>query len=397
MEKLELIERISNGEDSYTQFKQQIISSKDLAKEFVAFSNAEGGIIIFGVDDDENIIGLEKEEIEKLGQLVGNVGQENVKPPIHALTQNMRIEDKRVVVVTIDSGFAKPYKTSTGIYYSKSGADKKIMSDEALKRLFSEPKRLYADEELLPKTDITDINSEMFMQFLKKDNEKIYTELKLKKLSFEQVLENKELLSKNRLTLAGNLLFGLEPQRFCPSFYVDCCYFMGKSMATNSYKSQKTLHGTFNTMLNEALSFIKSNLRSYQVEKDFNSNAKLEIEETIFTELVINALVHRDYYINASIKIFMFDDRVEILSPGKLTNSLTVEKIKNGLSVHRNPVLNSISKKILPYTGYGSGIQRVIEINPNVEFINDKELEQFRCIIPRSINDENKIHINKSH
>ncbi|MDQ7084364.1 MAG: ATP-binding protein [Sulfurovum sp.] len=79
MKKLELIERISNGEDSYTQFKQQMISSKDLAKEFVAFSNADGGILIFGVDDDENIVGLEKEEIENLGQLVGNVGQENVK------------------------------------------------------------------------------------------------------------------------------------------------------------------------------------------------------------------------------------------------------------------------------------------------------------------------------
>lgn len=388
MEKLELIERISNGEDSYTQFKQQIISSKDLAKEFVSFSNAGGGIIVFGVDDDENIIGLEKEEIEKLGQLVGNVGQENVKPPVHPLTQNMTIEDKRVVIVTVESGFSKPYKTSSGIYYTKSGADKKIMSDEELKRLFSEPKRLYADEEILPKTDTTDINSEMFMQFLKKDNEKIYRELKLNKLSFRQVLENKELLSQNHLTLAGNLLFGLEPQRFCPSFYIDCCYFMGESIATNSYKSQKTIKGTFNNMLSESMSFITSNLRSYQTEKDFNSNAKLELDEAIFIELVINALVHRDYYINASIKIFMFNDRVEIVSPGKLTNSLTIDKIKNGLSVHRNPVLNSISKKILPYTGYGSGIQRVVEINPNVEFINDKELEQFKCIIPRSSIDE---------
>ncbi|MFK5976245.1 MAG: putative DNA binding domain-containing protein [Sulfurovum sp.] len=388
MKQLELIERIANGEDSYTQFKQQIISSKDLAKEFVAFANANVGIIVFGVDDDENIVGLDKQEIEKLGQLVGNVGQENVKPPIHPLTQNMTIDNKRVVIVSVESGFAKPYKTSSGIYYTKSGADKKIMSDEELKRLFSEPKRLYADEEILPKTDITDINSEMFMQFLKKDNEKIYTELKLKKLSFRQVLENKELLSQNHLTLAGNLLFGLEPQRFCPSFYVDCCYFIGNSIATNSYKSQKTMKGTFQNILSETLSFITSNLRSYQVEKDFNSNAKLEIDETIFTELIINALVHRDYYINSSIKIFMFDDRVEIISPGKLTNSLTIDKIKSGLSVHRNPVLNSISKKILPYTGYGSGIQRVIEINPDVEFINDKYLEQFKCIIPRTNIDE---------
>ena len=388
MKQLELIERISNGEDSYTQFKQQIISSKDLAKEFVAFSNADGGIIIFGVDDDENILGLQKEEIEKIGQLVGNVGQENVKPPIHPLTQNMTIDDKRVVVITIESGYAKPYKTSSGIYYTKSGVDKKIMSDEELKRLFSEPKRLYADEEVIVKTDINDINSEMFMQFLKKDNEEIYKSLKLKKLSLAQVLENRELLKNNHLTLAGNLIFGLEPQRFSPLFYIDCCYFDGNDVSTTKYISQKRLKGTFSFMIDGAVNFVTSQLRNYQVQKEFNSNAKLEISEIVLTELIVNALIHRDYYINSSIKVFIFHNRVEVTSPGKLTNSLTIEKIKSGLSIPRNPILSSIAKNVLPFTGYGSGIRRVLEIDSNVAFINDKNLEQFKCIIYRSSVDE---------
>jgi len=388
MKQLELIERISNGEDSYTQFKQEIISSKDLAKEFVAFSNASGGILIFGVDDNENILGIEKQEIEKLGQLVGNVGQENVKPPIHPLTQNMTIDNKRVVVVSVESGFAKPYKTSSGIYYTKSGADKKIMSDEELKRLFSEPKRLYADEEVLPKTDITDINSEMFMQFLKKDNEEIYKSLKLKKLSLSQVLENRELFKSNHLTLAGNLIFGLEPQRFSPLFYIDCCYFDGLDVSVTQYISQKTLKGTFSFMTDNAVSFVTSQLRNYQIQKEFNSNGKLEISEVVLTELVVNALIHRDYYINSSIKVFIFHNRVEIISPGKLTNSLTIDKIKSGISIPRNPILSSIAKNVLPFTGYGSGIRRILEIDSDVEFINDKELEQFKCIIPRSTIDE---------
>ncbi|MBW7857815.1 MAG: ATP-dependent DNA helicase, partial [Leptonema sp. (in: Bacteria)] len=84
-----------------------------------------------------------------------------------------------------------------------------------------------------------------------------------------------------------------------------------------------------------------------------------------------------------SIKIFIFNDRVEIINPGKLTNSLTVKKIKNGISIHRNPILNSICKSLLPYSGYGSGIKRVLTINPNIEFINDSEGEQFTVIIPR--------------
>ena len=388
MQKIDLIERISNGEDSYTQFKQQIINSKDLAKEFVAFSNANGGIIIFGVNDNEYIVGLEKDDIEKIGQLVGNVGQENVKPPIHPLTQNITIDGKRVVVVTVESGFAKPYKTSSGIYYTKSGADKKIMSDEELKRLFSEPKRLYADEEILPRTDITDINSELFMQFLKKDNEEIYKSIKLKKLSLSQVLENRELLKNNHLTLAGNLIFGLEPQRFSPLFYIDCCYFDGNDVSTTKYISEKRLKGTFSFMADNAVSFVTSQLRNYQIQKEFNSNGKLEISEVVLTEAIVNALIHRDYYINSSIKVFIFHNRVEIISPGKLTNSLTVEKIKSGLSIPRNPILSSIAKNVLPFTGYGSGIRRILEIDPDVEFINDKELEQFKCIIPRSTIDE---------
>ncbi len=388
MNEIEVIERISNGEDSYTQFKRQIISSKDLAKEFVAFSNAGGGIIIFGVNDDEDIIGLEKEEIERLGQLVGNVGQENVKPPIHPLTQNITIDGKRLVIVTIESGYSKPYKTSSGIYYTKSGADKKIMSDEELKRLFSEPKGLYADEEILPKTSINDLNQQLYYFYLEKKNINIFKQLQKGILNLESILDNEMILRDKHLTLAGNLIFGINPQRFSPMFYVDCCYFDGNEIFVNKFISKKRMLGTFEKLYEDSMNFVKSNLRHRQVEKDFNSNGVLEIDERVFGELITNALIHRDYYINSSIKIFIFHNRVEIISPGKLTNSLTVENIKTGRSICRNPILNSICENILAYTGYGSGIQRVIDINPNVEFVNDKELEQFKCIIPRSSTNE---------
>jgi predicted HTH transcriptional regulator len=152
--------------------------------------------------------------------------------------------------------------------------------------------------------------------------------------------------------------------------------------------SKQVFKGTLDELYNDSIRFVTSQLRSYQIEKDFNSNPKLEIAKEVLTELIINALVHRDYYIQSSIKIFMFHDRVEIISPGKLTNSLTVEKIKNGIAVHRNPILNSICKNLLPYTGYGSGIKRAVELDPSIELINDIEMEQFKCIIKR---DEEKL------
>lgn len=383
MEKAELIERISNGEDSYTQFKEQIISSKDLAKEFVAFSNAMGGIVVFGVCDDGSLKGLNKVAIENIGQLVGNVGQEIVKPPIHPLIQNITINGNRLMLVSVESGASKPYKTSSGIYYTKSGADKKIMSDEELKRLFSEPKRLYADEEVLARTSINDLNQQLYYIYLEKHNQDIFEALQKGFLNLEKLLENEMIMREGSLTLSGNLIFGMNPQRFSPLFYIDCCYFDGNEIFVDRFISKKRVLGTFEKLYDESMGFVKSHLRYKQVEVNFNSKGILEIDERVLGELITNALIHRDYYINSSIKIFIFHNRIEIISPGKLTNSLTIENIKSGRSICRNPILDSICGDILPYTGYGSGIQRVLHINPMIEFINDRELEQFTCIIPR--------------
>jgi predicted HTH transcriptional regulator len=384
METLELIERVSNGEDSYTQFKEQAVTAKDLAKEFVAFSNAEGGVVIFGIANDGEIKGLSTDEVEKIGQLVGNTGQENVKPPIHPLIQNMTIDDKKVMVVFIKNGTSKPYKTSSGVFYTKSGADKKIISDEELRRLFAESKRLYADEEIVVGSDISDLNSEQFYNFLEKDDIKIYEEVKQGTLSLSSVLENRELLKNEQLTLAGNLIFGINPQKYNSSFYIDCVYFDGNDISVNKFISKSTIKGSFEKLFNDSLAFVVSNLTKKQVDDEFNTEGELEVDERVLTELIVNALVHRDYYINSSIKIFMFHNRIEIVSPGKLTNSLTVDKIKSGISIHRNPILNSICKTVLPYSGYGSGIKRVLSVNPNIEFENDVDKEEFRCIIPRS-------------
>jgi predicted HTH transcriptional regulator len=384
METLELLERIENGEDSYTQFKREAIKAKDLAREFVAFSNAEGGIIIFGVVDKiGEIVGLTKNEVEEIGQLIGNCANENVKPPIHPLMQNILVDDKRLIVVTIKKGVNKPYATSSGEYYIKSGSDKKKISHEELRRLFAESKRIYADEEVIEDSSIVDFNTELFYKFLQKDNPSILENLQSGKLNLQTILNNYNLMKEDKLTLAGNLLFGINIKKYTPSFYVDCCHFKGNDISSNSYISEKRLYGTFEYLFENSLGFLTSQLDSKQVEADFNSNGELEIDKIVLTELIINALVHRDYYIQSSIKIFIFDDRVEIINPGKLTNSLTVEKIKNGISIHRNPILDSIAKNILSYSGRGSGIKRALSINPNIEFINDIQKEEFKAIIKR--------------
>jgi ATP-dependent DNA helicase RecG len=103
----------------------------------------------------------------------------------------------------------------------------------------------------------------------------------------------------------------------------------------------------------------------------------------VFEELVANTLIHRDYFISAPVCIFIFDDRIEIISPGHLPNYLTIENIKAGNSVIRNPILASFATKLLPYRGLGNGVRRALKVYPDIDFIDDKEGNLFKAIIKR--------------
>ena len=94
-------------------------------------------------------------------------------------------------------------------------------------------------------------------------------------------------------------------------------------------------------------------------------------------------MVHRDYFISSTVKILIFSDRIEIISPGKLPNSLTVENIKNGISIIRNPVFLSTVQYILPYKGLGTGIARSISLYPDITMENRIDENQFKAIIHR--------------
>jgi len=132
------------------------------------------------------------------------------------------------------------------------------------------------------------------------------------------------------------------------------------------------------------LSFILTNIRHIQGDRTVNSTGEPEIPRIVLEELLANALVHRNYFISAPVRVFIFSDRIEIISPGHLPNNLTVENIKAGNSNSRNPVLASFANQILPYRGYGSGILRALENYPAIEFENNRDGNLFKCIIHRS-------------
>ena len=132
------------------------------------------------------------------------------------------------------------------------------------------------------------------------------------------------------------------------------------------------------------MGFIRRNMHKIQGNNGVNALGQSEIPEVVFEEILVNALVHRDYFVSAPIRIFIYINRIEIVSPGHLPNNLTIEKILMGNSNIRNPILVSyIAKGILPYKGLGSGIKRALDKWTNIEFINDQESCLFTAIIRR--------------
>ncbi len=386
MNALELLDIISAGETSKVQFKEKMPNKDSIAAEMAAFSNTMGGVILFGVKDKTGeVIGLSNDEIHEYNGKIGNYASQNVVPGIYIKTEVVQIQSldgKKILIVYIDEGINKPYKDLNRDFWVKQGSDKRRVTDNAeMLRLFQQGSHLLADEMEVFDTSIDDINSRLFTEYFKREFHVSYEQ---KGLTYEQALKVKKILRNGKLTLAGLLFFGKDPQALKPAFCVKVVSFFGNSSAGKDYRSKpEDLKGTIPDLFENAIKFFESNLHHVQKEQNFNSIGILEISRDALVEILINAFVHRDYLKNSPIRIMIFDNRVEITSPGKLPNNLTVEEAVFGNPIIRNPQLVKFASHALPYSGLGTGLARVINEQPNTELINDVDGEQFIVKIPR--------------
>lgn len=385
MTEKELLEIAACGETSKVQFKELLDNQASVAAEMVAMSNSKGGQILFGIKDKTGeICGLEYSQIQEIGNKLASIATELVKPQIFINTETVSVningETKRVLVVSIEEGIAKPYKDQQGIIWIKQGGDKRKLTDNNEQiRLFQQSGLIYVDEMIVPNTAFSDLDKEKIASYLSKiDGEEHSTED-----ITEQICKNLNILKDNRLTLGGLLFFTKKPQKFRPAFCVKAVSFWGNDIAGTEYRDSQDITGTIPKIFDETIDFFKRNLHHTQQGQDFNSTGILEISEIALQELIQNALTHRDYSKNSPVRVLIFDDRIEIISPGCLPNSLTIENIKMGNAVVRNNLVVSYASKLMTYRGLGSGIARAIKKQPNIQFENDKDGEQFRVVIPR--------------
>lgn len=302
------------------------------------------------------------------------------------LTEVVRIKQdesaRNVLIVHIQEGINKPYKTAKGEIYVKQGANKRLLTDNAeIMRLFQHSGNLLADEMEVHGTSIKDIDEKRLADYFIKEFNRPYEE---RGLTFDQALKAKRALRNNQLTLAGLLFFGKNPQAVKPALAIKAVSYFGNDLEGNQYRSKpRDLTGTIPELFEKGIDFLKNNLHFIQSGKSFNSQRKLEVSVIALEQLLQNALVHRDYFKNSPIRLLIFDNRVEIISPGKLPNSLTVDEIKFGNPVIRNNQIVAFSTHTLPFSGLGSGIKRALAEQPDIALINDVEGEQFKVIIPR--------------
>ena len=229
---------------------------------------------------------------------------------------------------------------------------------------------------------VADIDMPYFSSFFQKRYGEFLEE---QELPLEQTISNLNLGNSGMLNITGAMLFAQTPSSRLPSYIVKAAAFPGDSITTESYIDSRDITGKLSDIFQQTVGFILSNTRHVQGEQGINSVGRPEIPRIVLEELIANALVHRDYFILAPIRVFVFSDRIEIVSPGYLPNNLTVANIKAGNSNTRNPVLASFAYQILPYRGFGSGILRALENYPDIDFIDDRDGNQFKCIIKRVI------------
>ena len=195
---------------------------------------------------------------------------------------------------------------------------------------------------------------------------------------------NMNLLRDGEASVAGMILFGGESIRYkFPRATVKVAAFGGTDETVDSYLARSEFSGRISDVYQRTMSFCMGQVTRFQNGMSVNSAGEPEIPQIVFQELVTNALVHRDFMVNDSVKVMFFRDRVDIVSPGHLPNSLTVTNILSGNSCARNSVLLSYATRLLQFSGFGSGIRRALKAYPAIEFIDERDKNRFVARIMR--------------
>ena len=414
----DILKQIKAGEVSGMQFKERILDKYDIACELVAFSNSHGGKLVVGIKDKTGETNaLSYSEVQETTNLLSDIASENVVPSILIKIDTIEVEDGNLVIATVKEGLNKPYHDNKGIVWVKNGADKRKVFDNAeLAEMMTDCGSFAPDEAGVRDATVNDLDATTIKQFLGNRFERVLEKKGLTGDAFneasldmicsaiakghdcEKILRNLRFIRPDgTLTVAAMLLFGKYTQRWMPMMTAKCICFAGNSIGSKVFRDKVNdadMEGNLLHQYETIMDFFTRNLHNVQVGDEFNSMGKLEIPYTSLVEFTVNSLVHRSLNMKAPVRIFIFDNRVEIHSPGALPNGLTIDDIKAGTSMPRNMFLFNNAIYLLPYTGVGSGITRALDEDINVTFMNNNKAQEFVITVWRGESNQvgNEVH-----
>ena len=346
----ELMAKIRLGEDSllelkavYFRGKQVDLSRNDIADELAAFANsAHGGVLVFGVDDKtRETSGIPLDKLDSVAGFVRDICHDSIKPPLGTTVIRLELPDSAGTaraVIRVDVPSSLFVHQSPGGYFWRQNDAKRPMPPDYLARLFqqrSQARLIRFEEQPVPGTTLSDLSPALWRRFTTRSDE-----------PDEAVLLKRNLLTRDesgaiRAAVAGILMCSDVPERFLPGAFIEAVRYRGTVQDSNYQLDAVRISGPLDEQIRQAMAFLHRNQRVAATKEPQRVEAPQFSTRAVF-EAIVNAVAHRDYSIHGSkIRFFIFDDRLEIFSPGALPNTVSIESLPLRQAT-RNELLTSL-------------------------------------------------------
>ena len=377
MIKTELLALISKGESSKLEFKKDDNFRPDVvAREIVAFANMNGGQILIGVDDNRDISGIQSFTQEWLMDTI--IGR-YVEPQIIPDFEIIEIDKKKVAVITIPTGIAKPYVLNHNDrkdIYLRYGNICKLADREQQIRLFDSGGLLYTDKLPIQGSSFSDLDLRRLRNYFV-DVTKLYSLEEWEKFDEKDIIDllikrdlmklNENQLSAN-CTISGMVLFGKNPTRKLPQSAIRITFFKGEDKSYD-IALDKDIFAPFVSLKQDSyidpsvpeiiIEILQRHLSTEKLEGVYRRRS-WDYPPDGIRELIVNIFAHRDWTKNNDTRIEVYSNRMELISPGALPNGMTIDKIKSGQQTIRNNNIVRILRDYALMEHQGMGIRRTV-------------------------------------
>ncbi len=363
----QILNQLRAGEDGRSEFKEVRFgdrgvltpNTQELAGELVAFANAEGGAVFLGVDDSGAVRGIPPDQVDMVEHWLLNVATHNCDPPIRlvirkALLPSVAGDEEHVLLAEVPRGLYV-HRTSSGRYYTRIGSTKQDLTPPELARLFQQRGREYVfDEQSVLAATVEDLNRNRLEAFFGRSPTIPWLDL----LRNTRVIFQDE-DGMDRPTVAGLLIFATEPTEFLASGAIEAACYRGTRLSSDDLIHAERLAGPVSDQIDAGIAFVARFMQT-------GDSPQYDID--VVDEAIVNAVAHRDYAIAGSkIRLFLFADRLELYSPGKLPNTITIEDMAYRTFTRNQLLVSFLSRIRSKRTGQvflesrGEGVRKILE------------------------------------